>query len=306
MNRNVKKFALKETVRSFQFGYLKLKFRVGARFAPRRTAGKLALLFNTPQRPQAGKLAAPPGLPQPQRETMQLAGTSVTTYVWGDVAQQPTVLMLHGWNGWGMQFAAFVPALLERGFAVVALDQVGHGASAGTLSSLPMFIDCAAAMIERLPRLAAVIGHSLGAAAAACALVQTDAAGLDLVLIAPPRGPRVFVEQFTRALGLPLHLVDGAQDWIERRYGRSFAAVGVEAVAPRLRNRTLVLHDPLDNVVPFAHGQAYVELAPAARLVALADCGHYKIFRSPQTVHAAVDFLAARQLSADGRLAQAA
>ena len=54
----------------------------------------------------------------------------------------------------------------------------------------------------------------------------------------------------------------------------------------------LVLHDPADNVVPFAHGEAYVRLAPDARLEALAGGGHYRILREPAAIRLALEFLA--------------
>lgn len=288
--------ALKETIRSFVFGYYRLKFSLGAHFAPARTAARGAALFNTPLRPKADKLDAPQGIPQPMLRMINLPGGSITVYEWGQPAAKPTVLLLHGWNGWAMQFADFVPTLLENGFAVVALDQAGHGRSPGQRSSLPMFIDTAGQMMARLPNLSGIVAHSMGAAAAACALAAGRQSRIGLVMIAPPKGPRVFLEQFARMMGIA-PLADGMQAWIERRYGRSFLSVGAEAVAPEVFAPSLILHDPADAVVPFEHGEAYARMMPDVRLEALDGWGHYKILRAPQAVRLAVDFLALQSVA---------
>jgi pimeloyl-ACP methyl ester carboxylesterase len=294
MKMNIKsaKHALNATIRSFIVGFYRLKFGIGARLAPQRTAALAAALFNTPQRPKPEKLAAPKGIAQPVMRLMPLPSGSVTVYQWGDPESQPTVLMLHGWSGWGMQFADFVPGLLEYGFAVVAPVHVGHGNSLGKLASLPGFIVTTGELMARLPKLSGIVAHSMGGAAAACALAEYGAQELSLVLIAPPAGPRIFVEQFARMLGVPPTVADGMQHWLERRLGRSFESLGAEAVAPRIRAPVLVLHDPADNVVPFAHGEAYVRLAPDARLEAQAGGGHYRILREPGTIRLALEFLA--------------
>jgi pimeloyl-ACP methyl ester carboxylesterase len=282
---------LNKTIRSFIFGFYRLTFGVGARIAPAHTAARGAALFNTPLRPKAEKLEAPPEIARPLLQMMNLPSGAVTVYEWGNPATLPTVLMLHGWSGWAMQFAEFVPALRAAGFAVVALDQAGHGRSPGRSSSLPMFIDISGEMLAHLPNLCGIIAHSMGAAAAVCALAASGERSIGLVLIAPPQGPRVFLEQFARMMGMPPALADGMQAWIERRYGRSFKSVGVEAVAPKLLAPSLILHDPADTVVPVEHGESYLRLAPAARLEALGGWGHYKILRAPDAVRMAVGFI---------------
>lgn len=291
---------LNATVRSFILGFYRLKFSIGARLAPHRTVALAATLFNTPQRPKPDKLVAPKGLASPIMRLLPLPSASVTVYQWGDPESQPTVLLLHGWNGWAMQFADFVPGLLERGFAVVAPDHVGHGNSPGNVASLPGFIDTTSELLIHLPRVSGIVAHSMGAAAAACALAESGLQSVALVLIAPPKGPRVFIEQFAQMLGLPSTLVDGVQQWIERRFGRSIASVGAEAVAPRILAPILVLHDPADSVVPFAHGEVYARLAPDAQLQALAAGGHYKILRAPVTVQHSLEFLSLQAMAQIG------
>jgi len=225
-----------------------------------------------------------------------LPSGTVTLYEWGDPTVQPTVLLMHGWNGWALQFAAFIRPLLEQGFAIVALDFTGHGRSAGRRASLPGFIDTTLALLEDLPNLTGIVGHSLGAAAAACTLAQSRNPALKLVLIAPPNSPRVFLEKFAAMLGMPLKLVDAMQRWMEQHYGRSFASISVNRVAPQIPAHTLIIHDPADKIVPFEHGESYARLLSHAQLAPLEGWGHSRILQSPDAIRLTVDFVAAREL----------
>lgn len=286
--------ALKATIRSFLLATYRLKFKVGAVVMPRRAAASGASLFCSPTRPSQTRLYPSLDTPAPAIREAPLASGPVTLYEWGNPSTQPTIVLVHGWNGWGLQFASFVSPLLQNGFAVVALDHRGHGRSDGDRASLAGFIDTAQELLGLLPKAAGIVAHSMGAAAAACALAQTRTGGLPLVLIAPPNDPRVFLEQFAVTFGIPDTLVDAMQQWVERRFGRKFSEVSIGHFAPDLRASTLVIHDPADNVVPFTHGESYATLVNGARLIPLEGWGHFKILQSPAAIRIAVDFVSGR------------
>jgi pimeloyl-ACP methyl ester carboxylesterase len=56
----------------------------------------------------------------------------------------------------------------------------------------------------------------------------------------------------------------------------------------------LVLHDPADREVPFAHGADVAAAWPGARLVPLRDLGHNRPLGDPATIAAAVGFMSER------------
>jgi pimeloyl-ACP methyl ester carboxylesterase len=245
-------------------------------------------------RPRRASLAVPADIPLPTLREVPLASGVVTVYEWGNSATQPTVVLIHGWNGWALQFGAFVAPFLANGYAVVALDHRGHGRSAGRRSSLSCFINTAQELLATLPTLSAIVGHSLGGAAAACSLAQSRTAGVKLVLIAPPNNPRVFLEKFAATLGMSSKLTDAIQIQLEQRDGRTFSEVGVDCIAPNIRAATLVIHDPADSVVPIEHGESYVRLVKDARFASLAGWGHFRILQSPAAIRLAVDFVSSR------------
>ena len=285
------KHVKKETVRSFMLAFHRLRFKVGAVVSPRRAAAGAAALFSAPVRPRRANLDAPADIPAPLLREVPLASGAVTLYEWGNPAAQPTVMLIHGWNGWGLQFASFIAPLLASGHSVVALDHRGHGRSAGHRASLSGFIDTTLELLATVPTLSAVVGHSLGGAAAACSLAHTRSTAVKLVLIAPPNNPRVFLEKFAAMLGMSSKLTDTVQIWLERRYGRSFSEVSVGRIAPSIRADTLVIHDPADSVVPFGHGESYACLIKGARISPLAGWGHFRILGAPDAIRLVVDFV---------------
>ena len=69
-------------------------------------------------------------------------------------------------GGNAAQMRPFVWPLVSAGYRVIAYDQPAHGVSGGKLTGLPDFADVFAELAWHYGRVKAVIGHSLGAAAA--------------------------------------------------------------------------------------------------------------------------------------------
>ncbi|WP_231668320.1 alpha/beta hydrolase [Ralstonia solanacearum] len=72
-------------------------------------------------------------------------------------------MLCHAWGGRGTQLADFVPALLARGYEVLAFDAPGHGDSDGKQTDMVAYTRLIAWMAERFGPLHAIIGHSFGA-----------------------------------------------------------------------------------------------------------------------------------------------
>src|SRR5262249_47169940 len=209
-----------------------------------------------------------------------------------DIGEGPTVLLVHGWNGHAGQMRAFVGPLVAAGFHVVSFDHPGHGASAGERAALPILRDAVRAVTRPARPVPGIIAPSLGPAPAALALAR-DVHAERAVMIAPPLEVTHFVRQFSASLGLPERLVPGVIARLRDEVGDLDAMDG-RRVAPTLKASLLVVHDPDDREVPFAHGQAVAGAAPDARLLAVPGLGHRGPLRDPEVVEAAVSFLVGR------------
>ena len=284
---------LKATDRSLKLAAIRTAVRLGARAAPTRTAELIARRFFATEKPSSQRTRFT--LSKPTRAGSQTPDGEVMTYQWGDVQRDPTVLLAHGWNGWAQQMERFVAPLQERGFAVVAFDHVAHGASAGNRSSLPTMIRTVDCLLSRLPNLAGVIAHSLGAAAVGSVLASSRRELQGAVLIAPPSDPRPYLTMLARMLGAPNALMPQIELAAERLSGIELKRLVADPwIVRRIRTPLMIVHDVGDDEVPIAHGYAYT-MGTRARMLATDGLGHRRILRDLHVIDQAAGFIAQRQ-----------
>lgn len=278
------------TVRkTMTLGALRLYFRLGGLLWPHAALERAARLFCTPY-PGSRRRALSAPAAGGREDRLDVDGTRLAIYVWGDPATQPYVLFAHGWSSHGTRIARWVGPLQAAGFAIVAFDQAAHGRSDGRRTTLPDFARHLLAVGRRLGPAAAVVGHSLGGAATAIALAN----GLQAtraVLIAPPADPLAAVDQFARAVGLARHLAGRMFAMFEQRTGVTARDMQAQFVAPRIALPALILHDLEDREVPWSEGERYARYWPQARLVSTRGLGHNRIVDDAGTIGAVLRFL---------------
>lgn len=253
--------------------------------------------------PLAGKLwGTPPRAPvrpeqralleQAQRLHVEVAGTRVAVYGWGD---GPAVMLIHGWGGHAGQLTAFVPGLIQAGFRVLAFDAPRHGATAGGTPSLPNFAACASAAAEAAGGIDAVIAHSMGASAAAYAMARSGLEPKRAVFVAPAATMSGAASRFADAVALAPEALDRMRASFEKRFGIRWDELEVVPAAPSMRAELLVIHDEGDREVPYGDGAAIAKAWPGATLHTTRELGHHRILRDPATVARAVAFAAGAQ-----------
>ena len=291
MNRSVSKIST--TVRSnIQYLLIRTGFRLGSWLAPDTTAERAGRLFGTP----LAATRATAHLPLPAgaaRVDVDVDGHAVAAYVWGDPARQPYVLFSHGWSSHGARIGSWLPALGDAGYAVVGFDQFAHGRSPGRHTTLPGFRDHLLAVGRRFGPAAAVIGHSLGGAAAMLAL-EAGLRADRVVLVAAAADPVDASRRFAGMVGLAAHACRRMRARFEAQLGVRFEDMQAHAVAPRLAQPALVVHDLRDREVPWSEGERYARFWPRARLLTTDGLGHRRILDDPDVIRAGVDFIRGR------------
>ncbi len=105
-----------------------------------------------------------PDLAEPDRTSMiEVNRTELRMWEWGPVEARP-VLLVHGAFDHGRMWDGIAPALVERGFRVVAPDLRGHGDS-GRLASGHVWASCGTDLgflARHLGGEVGMIGHSFG------------------------------------------------------------------------------------------------------------------------------------------------
>lgn len=252
-------------------------------------------LFTKPRRHRrtSAELAL---LAEAKRSSVRCGADDLAVFSWGE---GPTVLMVHGWEGRGTQFHAFVPQLCERGFRAVAMDCPAHGDSTGTASSVPHFAEAVSAVARALGEVAAVIGHSSGAAGSIYACTQGLAVTSSVHLASPCSFERG-IERFCAAV-LPAE-PDRAEF---RRRMEDFIPVPLaDTDLAKLRlpcHPALVLHDPADKEVPFREAELLAAAWPAAELRPMQGAGHRRILQNSEAVDLAVRLICTNAVPASAQ-----
>jgi pimeloyl-ACP methyl ester carboxylesterase len=266
---------------------LRVLFQVSNLIAPRLGGIVAANVFTTPRK------HARPAWEQEiigRGRAITIAGRYSAT-AWGPTEGKP-VILLHGWEGRGAQLGYFVDPLVVIGHRVIAVDGPAHGESPGRRAGPFLFADALMDIDRELGPLRAVVGHSMGGAAACIAIgrgLRVDS----LVLLGAPSDFSEVLDQYAGWMQLPSRVRAAFRAEMARRTGQSTIEVGQMAeVARAFTKPVLVIHDPSDEEVPVHNGRRAAETFPDSQYVEIEAGGHRRMLKHDAVIAAVVSFLA--------------
>lgn len=247
--------------------------------------------------------------PQTSGHHAEINGANIWYAEWGTGSARPPVLLLHGGFGNSNYFGHLIPALVSRGYRVIAMDSRGHGRS--TRSDAPMTYHLMAGdvigLLDRLgiPRVS-LVGWSDG-----------GCTGFDLALNHPDRlaglfafganadvsGDRegfdktpVFAAYLARTPGEYRKLSPTPNQWdaFSAAVGKMWDTLPAFTAA-QLRSitvPTVIADGEFDEAIKQSHDRYMADTIPGARLVILPRVSHFAMLQNPREFNAAVlDFL---------------
>lgn len=219
---------------------------------------------------------------------LRVGHQTIPVYSWGF---GPTVLMVHGWSGAGIQFGGFVSPLVKAGYRVVAFDAPAHGRAQGLRTDLFEMSDAVSLVARSVGPLKAVVAHSIGGLALARAMVEGVQAE-HIFLLAPPRDLESVVTGFGRTLDLSPELIAGQRTRMEQKFGASvWQMFSFEALAPQLSGRALIFVDRDDQQIPAGESETVFGQWENAQIFRTQGLGHYRLLWHPQVVERVYDRL---------------
>jgi pimeloyl-ACP methyl ester carboxylesterase len=252
--------------------------------APKAVADRAFEAWCTPPRPRRPR-------PPKDARTFELETPvgDLRAYEWGMRDDAEIVLLVHGWGGSAVTMEKLARPLAEGGRTVVAIDLPAHGLSPGTTTNAVEMTRAVEAAMWRL-RPSAVIAHSLGATATALALARSPKPER-MVLLAPGEDMTYFAHAFAKRAGLSQGIALALLTRIQERVGVSPDSLSLRHHPPPKQTSTLVVHDPADDEVPWAHAQRLVASWPLVQLLAAPGEGHYGMPRKERVIAASVDWV---------------
>jgi len=268
-------------------------FKLSSHLAPQLTSRIAARLFTYPHGPRHRSAREARWLRDAVPFRLACGNRSLAAWSWGD---GPTVLLHHGWNGRGAQLGAFIKPLVAAGFSVVTYDAPAHGESPGRFTNGVELARTIAQVSWRLNGLHAIVAHSLGCMATGYALRQPLPVGR-VVFVSPPADMHTYSQMFADTAGLTDQVHNLMRGHFETKLGidwRDFSAESLAAADRQLRGTQtplLVVHDRLDQQVPWQHGRQYHEVWERSQIYLTERLGHRRILRDEKVVQKVVDFL---------------
>ena len=260
--------------------------------APRRVATRYARLLGACKTPTAFL----PGSCIPgcgaRRSWLRLEDRTLALSVWGDPDSQPFVLLAISAHATDTALLApWVHALTTAGYAVVSFDRVPRPDERQCPSTQPELARDLAAIGSRFGRAGAVVGHSIGASAAVLALADGLLAKR-MILLSAQADPREAINRFARRIGVDKPVARHLAGLLERRMGVPLDELQAHRIAPAIATPALVVHDLLDDEVPWAEGESFARHLTNSRLLTTLDLGHHGVLADPCVLRDCMRFLA--------------
>ncbi len=216
----------------------------------------------------------------------------IRVYHWPATASARTVLVLHGWESHSARWQQHIHALIAEGFSVYAIDGPASGFSTGRMLNMILFSQVVQAFIAKNGTPYAIVGHSLGGAAAVMSLAVLQAERpKKLILLSAFDQPSRVIRDFGAIMGLEEIVLNQVDRELERRSGFSIADYAVAAKVATLTDvKGLVMHDIDDDFAPIAEGRQLAD-AWGATFMETRGLGHG--MQGPDVVAAIIDFIKA-------------
>lgn len=221
------------------------------------------------------------------RYRFNFEGLSLSAWIWGE---GKPVLLLHGWESRAAHMVAFVPALLEQGFQVIALDAPAHGESQGEFMDVVKYGRAILATSSEHGPFAGVIAHSFGAGAALYAYAN----GLSVpacVQIAGPCTLTSIMRHLSSLVSLDEQSIAHLRVMLNEHAGVPVEVMDIDALKAGRAHPALLIHDPEDRVVPPSNSHELLAAWPGASFLRVSGLGHKRILSDAFVVSSAAGFI---------------
>jgi pimeloyl-ACP methyl ester carboxylesterase len=272
--------------------YARARINILSLTSTRKAAIMAFRLFCTPQQRLAEKDS--PLFDRGKKLSFRYEGHTIRGRVWLP-AEPPTkkVLITHGFESSSQVFEAYIAALLDKGYEVVAFDAPAHGRSGGRRVTLPKYVGVLRVIEQQYGPFNAYIGHSLGGLALALFLeTSSHNENTRLVLIAPAVETASALHTFARVLHLEPTIVHEIDDYIQETSGQHVAWYSLRRAVHNIHARILYLQDEDDKITPSrAARNIEGDGHPAIRFIFTKGLGHRRICQDPESIARILLFL---------------
>ncbi len=210
------------------------------------------------------------------------------------------ILLVHGWSSRASHMALLARYLVNNQFHVLVFDGPAHGDSRRKeqkdMSNMFEFGRAISCVAKNMGNIYAVIGHSLGATAAAFTLAGTgllnnyQIATEKLILISAPESISRIIENFSRNRNEMDKMTELTQS-LEQAFNFKVSDYSLSSALKYLNTSILIIHDKLDVEIPVSDALMLKEANERFKLILTKGSGHQKILINRDMLRAVKEFL---------------
>jgi len=217
-----------------------------------------------------------------QSLSISLSTSGMPIYQWRGKGSS-RILCVHGWSGWGGQFADFARIAQKQGCTVFAYDGPGHGRNQRNSSDLIQLRDALLNIVETEQRFDAIVCHSYGLVVVLAAM----AAGMRvdrIVSIAAPYRLYPYVEYYFRSVGYSERVQQLFKARVEQQFGKGWwTEHSPDQRVSQVQVPSLLIHDQLDRIVPSGDARLLHQYWVGSQLHVTKGLGHFRILADDDT-----------------------
>lgn len=278
-----------KTAQKLAISILTLKLHISAAVSTRWGARVAFKIFSTPfQKPRT---LAPQIFKEADEFSITVNDLTIAGYRWNSQSTKK-VLILHGFESRAYNFYRYVGPLIEKGFAVYAMDAKAHGKSQGKTIIVPEYTKMVEVLEGTYGRFDGFISHSFGGIALSLFQESFNNPKAKMVLIAPATETSSAISRFCTFFSLSDRLKQAIFDLILDRSGNQVAYYSIKRIVSLINNPILWIHDKNDDITPLNDVKPVIEMKlPNIEFMITEGLGHRRIYKDEQVVNKVVAFI---------------
>ncbi|RKZ97950.1 MAG: hypothetical protein DRQ46_03505 [Gammaproteobacteria bacterium] len=223
-------------------------------------------------------------------KTINVEQNKIQLYIWGQ-HNEPTILLVHGWNGRAAQLGLFAQDLVEQGYRVISFDAPGHGRTSANSTNLPEISRVIQKLSHEYGPFKAGISHSFGG----LCLLHAVREGIEMhkiICIASASNAERLVEVFAAILQIQPRIIDLHKKLLEQQFGEEmWKRFSMPEMVKEITIPGLIIHDEDDMDVPMKSSKLIAQEWPNSELVITAGLGHRRILRDKIVIRRVTSFI---------------
>ncbi|MEO6314733.1 MAG: alpha/beta hydrolase [Chitinophagaceae bacterium] len=269
--------------------YIRARLNLLAVLSQKKAAQKAYAIFFTPF--YRNKQAPPPIFSKAEQISIIVKGNTVRGFRW-NAGGSKRVLVLHGFESSVKNFDAYITALINKNYEVLAFDAPGHGVSGGRQITLTLYIDTIAAIHFQVGIVQSFMAHSFGGLAVTQFIEKIPNQDIRLALIAPVTEAVTAIDSFFRFLQLNAGVRSEFEKLIHIKSGVPASYFSISRALENIQGKVLWVHDREDQTTPFRDVEPVMQKNyKHVSFLVTNGLGHKKIYRDNKVIQAVTDFL---------------